>query len=408
MMKIFSRSKYAVLISMLLVGVLVLSACGSDEPDPAVEDTQDVVEEEPTPEPVEEVVEEAEEEAEAAEGEAEVSTDTEVMTDTATITETEMVSVVTTTELMTETIVMTETRVISETDVMTETEGVVDTEVTTGTGEIEGSEVMTDTEGNVEDSSDELRVSPMRTTGVSDATGQLVYATSLTGADFVNQDGGVSGNVEDFLVDVSTGNILFGLIEYGGFLDIGDTNLVMPMSAFQWGNDQLILNFDEQELTNFPGVDENWPNLEDPAWDDDVTGFWRDIGIDFDLDFNETNSANVMWLSDMTSFGLMDIGDGPGTIQDVLVDLENSRIKYILFDYGIGAVGDDAYIIPYSALDIQNMGENEIAFDANIDQAMLQEAPRFDRALYPAGETLTADFATEVDNFWVERGFEID
>ncbi|MEZ4869200.1 MAG: PRC-barrel domain-containing protein [Caldilineaceae bacterium] len=293
---------------------------------------------------------------------------------------------------------MSATEAMTGTDMITTTEGMTATEGMTGTNGV------TNTQGTGAQGADVAA----GMTGVSGAEGMFIRATTLTDYDFINQDGQISGNVDDFLVDVATGNILFAFVEYGGILDIGDTNLVMPLDAFQMGDGQLILNFDEQELQNFPGVGDNWPDINDPAWDDDVTTFWRSINLDPGFDFNETNSANVMWLSDMTGYVLADLGEGTGTIQDVLVDLAHSRIKYVLFGFGTTAANTDPYIIPYSALDVQTIANNEIAFNSSIDLATLQTAPRYDRNLYPNVQVLTSDFSTEIDQYWADQGFNVN
>ena len=233
-------------------------------------------------------------------------------------------------------------------------------------------------------------------------------ATTLTNYDFVNQDGQISGNVDDFLVDVSTGDILFAFVEYGGLLDIGDTNLIMPLNAFQWGDGQLILNFDEQELRNFPDVGDNWPNIADPTWDDEVNTFWANIGLDPGVNFDETNSAGVMWLSNMTGYTLADLGEGVGSIEDALVDLEHGRIKYLLLDFDAAPADGDPYIIPYSIMNVQDLGNNELRFDAAVDLPMLQTAPRFDRDLYPDPDVISADFSQEIDAYWTEKGYDVN
>lgn len=347
-----TTAKYTLLL-VLLIGLLALAACDQNPepaPAPGVEVTPVTEDEADTPTPAPDVA------------------DPNDVTDEVTATEG-----------------------ITGTDVVTDSDAITDTGIVTDTG------VATDTQGTTTGD-----------TGISGADGALVRSSTLTNYDFTNQDGAISGNVDDFLVDITSGDVLFAFVEYGGFLDIGDTNLVMPLNAFQWGNDQLILNFDEQELENFPSVSDTWPDIADPAWDDEVNTFWSNIDLDPSLDFDGSNSAGVMWLSDMTGYVLADLGQGTGTIQDTLIDLGNSRIKYVLFGFGATAADGDPYIVPYEALDIQNIGNNEILFDAGIDLTTLQTAPRYDRNLYPDAEVLTTDFSTAIDEYWRTQGFDIN
>lgn len=360
--------------TLLLVGALTLVGCG-DGNRGAVDNDNDVPTVDVTLTPTEEP-----------------ATDTITTTDTLTDTES-----MTDTEGMTETMPMTDTESMSGTEGMTETMPMTDTESM--------SETMPST-GTTMDGTTAMH--GMNGHGISGADGKLIRAYTLLDYDFVNQDGGVSGEIEDLLVDVATGDILFATVEYGGLLDIGDTHLAIPLNAFQLTDNQLVLNFNEQELENFPSIGESWPDLTDNAWDDEVTAFWRNIDLDPGYDFTVDTSANVMWLSDMTGYTLMDLGEGVGTINDVLVDLGTSRIKYVLFDTGAGAVDDDGYILPYGALDPQNIRENEIAFGTNINLESLQMAPRFDRALYPDNDIIDAGFSSDIDTFWTEHGITID
>src|SRR5690606_34032739 len=108
----------------------------------------------------------------------------------------------------------------------------------------------------------------------------------------------VSGELQDILIDLDTGRVLFVSVEYGGFLEIGDRDLVLPLSAFTIDEEgHLVLNFDEQTLQEFPDLGENWPDLTTAAWDDNVNDFWTGAGVTPWQGF-ESPSANVVWASD--------------------------------------------------------------------------------------------------------------
>lgn len=379
MSQAYRRLQPALVLSILLIALLALTACNSEEPAPQIEATPIVVD---TPTPETNV------------SETDVS-ETDVMTDTDVITDTQDVG---DTDTMTGTDVITHTDTMTGTDAMTPTEGITDTDTMTDTG------VVSETQGlSASGSTDTGMI------GVSGAEGMLIRGFALQDYEFENIDGEVSGELEDLLIDLSTGDILFASIEYGGFLDLGDTDIVVPLSAFAWSSTgNLVLNFDEQSLENFPDLGNNWPDITDSAWDDDVTTFWRDNTFDQGIDFDETNAAGVMWLSDMTGFTLVDLGSGAGTIHDVLVDMGNSRIQYVLFGFGTTAADDDSFIIPYRALDVQNINNNEIAFDSTIDLDTLLTAPRYDSVLFPDTEVLMEDLSAEIDNYWTEQGFEVN
>lgn len=377
------RPRFHWVLLVLLIGALALSGCeagGDDEP--AMDEQPVTIEATSVPE------------AEDIE-ETDTLTETDSITETSVTTETEVSDEVEATVQPTD--VMTETQ---ETGVMTETEEIDATETTTATTEAEQSEQPVDEMEN--------GAPGVRLTGITNGEGALVRGSTLLDYSFNNQSGEVSGDLEDLLIDASNGNILFASIEYGGFLDLGDKDIVVPFSAFSRGpEDELVLNFDEQTLESFPDVGNDWPDITDDAWDDDVDAFWRENNFDSVIDFDETNTSSVMWLSDMTSFTFADIGEGVGTIQDVLVDMGNSRIKYLLLGYG-ASPATDLLIVPYEALDVQDLSDAEIALGSDIDLDMVQTMPRFEPSLYPDTEIYDeADFS-DIDAYWDEHGIEIE
>jgi hypothetical protein len=366
------------IMAILLVGMLTLAACGSEVDTATVTGTEAGVV--ATETAVEETAVEGEAEGFTAD-ESAVMTEVEVVTDTNVFTETVV------TEIVTETQVMTDTNVIVNTEVMTDTEGMTD-------GEVETANV------------DNAGVAGRTIMGISGAEGALIRGSTLLDQDFTNRDGDVSGDLENLLIDMTTGDVLFTSIEYGGFLDLGDKDIVVPLSAFAWGTDNnLVLNFDEQTLENFPDVGNDWPNLTDPTWDDGVTAFWRDNQFDPSFDFTETNSNNVMWLSDMVGYQIFGLGDTPGSVTDVLVDMGKSRVKYIIVEYGGIGTAEGARLIPFTALNTSTAADGQLMFVEGFDMDMYNASPLYDPSMYDNNGLLSPEYGTEVDTYWNEVGF---
>ncbi len=242
-------------------------------------------------------------------------------------------------------------------------------------------------------------------------SGPLLLAYTLMGQSFVNADGEISGDIKDLIVNLRTGNVLFAQIEYGGFLDIGDTELLVPLRALRWRSveQDMILNFDEQLLENYPDLTDGSPRLDDPAWYDGIAAFWNDLGFGSDADTVSTIDPTtdvIVRASDLLGYSLVDFGAGIGTVQNLLIDLNGSRARYLLIGFGPTAADDDAYMIPFSAVDIVNVDANEIAMNADLSLETLQAAPRFDRSLFQGRiGALDATYDDQADSFWEEQGF---
>jgi hypothetical protein len=389
--------------TMLLSASLLLAACGGGA-DPVVEST---------------VVATA-----AAPAAAETPAATEAATEAATPAATEAASTptvssgdaMTDTEEAGGTDAMTGTAEAGSTDAMTDTEGAGGTDAMTGTAEAGSTDAMTDTEGA--GSSETMTGTEGAGTtgatgtsaammGVSGVENQYVRASTLLDYDFENMGGDVSGDLEDLLIDLSTGRVLFASIEYGGVLDLGDKDIVVPLNAFAIGEEgELVLNIDETALESYPDVGNDWPNLDDPAWDDDVNTFWSDTGIEMGEGFSEA-TGSVARASDLLGFNVADLGAGAGSILDILVNLGTGQAPYAIVDYGEG-LDTDPYIIPLAAFDTTADWSTGLAFGPDFTPDLLESAPRFDMEMYPEGTPLDNDFGDNIESAWNDLGFSND
>lgn len=269
------------------------------------------------------------------------------------------------------------------------------------------SDTMTDTTGTDTTGTDTTTGTmdmTTATTGVGDASNVLVVASSLLDYSFENIDGEVSGEIEDLILDISTGNVLYATLEYGGFLDIGDTELPVPMNAFVWGQDgQLILNIDEAQLNEFPDLGTEWPDLTTATWDDDIVNFWSGAGITPANDFSEA-SDSIVRASDAIGYGVADVGVGAGTVSDMLIDLGNSQIAYALLGYDPTVYGNELVAVPFDALNISTVG-NELVFNEGIDASVLENAPRVTTDNLAAG---TPGVYNDANTYWGGYGYGYD
>lgn len=229
--------------------------------------------------------------------------------------------------------------------------------------------------------------------------GRLARGQTLIDWDFRNQDGEISGEIEDFFLEVDTGRIPFAIVEYGGVLDIGDTEIAVPLSAFTWGSeDELVLNFDEQALASFPDLGDDWPDLTDPGWDDGVMAFWRETGIDPGPSIEETTGL-IVAASDLINVAVVDFGAGGGLVQDILVDLAEGRAAYLLVGFGASTPVNDPQILPMEVFSAEAVGD-ELLLRGDVSLEALEAAPRFDMERYDGVTVMPPEFRAELDSYW--------
>jgi len=236
-------------------------------------------------------------------------------------------------------------------------------------------------------------------TGVVDAQGKTILASTLLDSNFLTSDGEVSGEVQDAVIDMQTGQLLYILLEYGGVLDVGDSDLPVPPNAFSLKEDgALLLNIPPEDLQQFPDVGNDWPQADNSTWDADVRNFWSKEG--FDAGFDAAESGNrIRRVSNLLNAPTADAGLGAGTIEDMMISLDQGRVAYLLVSFADGAPGDDWYAIPLSAFNSQ-AGDNELAFGPNFNASLLEGAPRFNKATSGQDRFLPGDYDIDWRSFW--------
>lgn len=98
-------------------------------------------------------------------------------------------------------------------------------------------------------------------------------SSSLSGNNVVNLEGEDLGSIKDFMIDTESGEVVYAVLSFGGFLGMGDKNFAIPLETLHVDkeNHRFILDIQKERLENAPGFDDdNWPRTADPTFVDDV------------------------------------------------------------------------------------------------------------------------------------------
>lgn len=279
--------------------------------------------------------------------------------------------------------------------------------------------------------------------------GYMMLASNLLGRDVVSTADENLGSVEDFLVDMRTGNIPFALISHGGFLGIAQDQAPIPLSAMSVNTDQtaLVLNVTPDQLQNFPDVDvsNDWPAGLEAGWDTQLRDFWTNLGYNIDT-IDAAQTGNIVRASQLVNAGFLGVGAGAGvdtgtgatgtgvltdttagtgtdaavtanTVTDYIVDLSQGRMMYAVFnsiDAGITPAGDagvdnEWIVVPFQAIgaDMQTGAAGELTFGQNMDQEMLTNAPRIQGANLEDADFFAPGWDEQIRSYWSEQGFDL-
>jgi len=244
--------------------------------------------------------------------------------------------------------------------------------------------------------------------GVMEAPEALHTASSLLDYNFESRNGEVTGTIDDFLIDMQSGRIRYAILEHGGVLDIGDSEFAVPIHAFTWGNDgQLFIDIDQQSLESYPELGADWPNFDDQGWDDNLNDFWANLGFgdnaDMDADTNE-QASSVVRLSNLMDMNTADLGSGAGSVEDILIDLQQGLAKFVVLDFGDWFGENELVAVPFDAFDAQSVRGDELVFTPDFDSAVLESAPRFQRDMIAEGGALEPTFDDDVEAYWQDHG----
>jgi sporulation protein YlmC with PRC-barrel domain len=129
--------------------------------------------------------------------------------------------------------------------------------------------------GNNDKSRQPVRQQDRETTGAKMTSFQVKKAQELIGAEVKGQANKNVGELQDFVVDLQSGRILYATMTVGGTAGIGGDLVAVPPRQFAMHTDgNLMLNTTEERLKNAPRLDKNQSELSDPSWVSKVYGYY--------------------------------------------------------------------------------------------------------------------------------------
>jgi sporulation protein YlmC with PRC-barrel domain len=81
---------------------------------------------------------------------------------------------------------------------------------------------------------------------------QTITAEELKGMEVVSKDGEEYGEIEKVMIDQQSGEVQFVTFTKGGILGMGGEEIAVPLSAFEFSDDQARLTVDQSKLENVP------------------------------------------------------------------------------------------------------------------------------------------------------------
>ena len=93
---------------------------------------------------------------------------------------------------------------------------------------------------------------------------EVLKVSTVVGMRVQSTEGKKLGDIKDLVIDPADGSIGYAVLDFGGFLGIGDKYFAVPWEALQWTPDRkaIVLDISKKDLKQAPGFDKNnWPDL---------------------------------------------------------------------------------------------------------------------------------------------------
>lgn len=107
-------------------------------------------------------------------------------------------------------------------------------------------------------------------TTVNGSTSPIVKASEeVIGVNVENTNGDNLGKIREIMLDKHSGVVKFVVLDFGGFLGIGNKLFAMPWEIFSFdaARDCFVISVSKEKLESLEGFDkDNWPNMAEATW----------------------------------------------------------------------------------------------------------------------------------------------
>jgi heat shock protein HslJ/sporulation protein YlmC with PRC-barrel domain len=224
--------------------------------------------------------------------------------------------------------------------------------------------------------------------GMEVVSGPSVLASDVIGFRVRNLEGDRIGEIEDIVVNMLDGAILFVTMSYDGGLFQSEKIFPVPVSAFTWDaeKEQLQLDVAEETLAEAPGYDKGWPDTSQTDFDVEVYEYWvlvfPDLAVVAQAEPGQLAGA-IAKVSDMIGLEVINpAGEDIGEITDIIINVELQQLSTAVLSFGgFQLIGQDDYVIPLAAfeLDVSGVDKNNPLGTPVLDITAnnLANAPKF-------------------------------
>lgn len=239
-----------------------------------------------------------------------------------------------------------------------------------------------------------------------------------------NLQGEELGEVEDVVIDLSTGKVRYAAMSFGGFLGVGDKLFAVPWMAtylkYEDGEPFMVVDATKEKLEKATGFNkDSWPDFGSEKFSkelDTLYGVNRAAQpVATQPNASQPNASqpaatdtakpeeaiahNVFRSQDVVG---MDVRNREGTelgeIENIVIDMASDRVSYFALEFDPTVAAEEKlFAIPVREFSVQK-NEDGAYLTLNVAKERLKDAPGFREDAWP--NTNDPNWSKEIDEYY--------
>lgn len=246
-------------------------------------------------------------------------------------------------------------------------------------------------------------------TQASGAIGQIERANKLIGRDVLGSDNQKLGKIDNIVVDLESGRVLYGVIGSGGVAGVGEKKRAVAPGVFQETTDNTArLSIDKAKLEGAPEFTKDIDKDTELGKAQFVNQVYQYFGQSAWWQGGAGSSAsegefhNVHKASDVIGMKVRNVSnEDMGKIDNLMINLPQGRIVYAILDPDRSLnLGKDLYALPPNAF---SLNTDRKTLTSDISKEKLAGAPHF--AANNWAQLADSSFASQVYQYYGKQAY---
>jgi len=245
------------------------------------------------------------------------------------------------------------------------------------------------------------------------ALGQIERANKLIGKEVLSSDNQKLGKLDNIIVDLDSGKILYTIIGSGGLLGAGEKKFAVPPRAFnEVANDNITLKVDKARFDGAPQFTKDLDKdnqMGKASFVNQVNQYFAQGVADriSDKTSSATTSStteykSVFKVDDLIGMNIKTSSDTDlGKVDNVAVDLSHGHVVYVILSPAMSLkLGNEYFALPPNSLMASN---DRKALTTDLTKEKLQGAPHFTKDNWASLSDRT--WASQVYQYYGKRPY---